>query len=170
MFFTAGKYQYGHRTVAYRSDYCLSCDDNTVSVQQRTFAVLQVYYVPVLPLGFRKHWHCTRCRKNPHARVKTSQGINILGLGVFSLFAAMTWLLPFKNSDDAEAVWGLRIGSGCLVALFAALILFHKRGSSMTLSERREALPRFTPTHCLFCGEPFNATAQSCAECQVEYL
>jgi hypothetical protein len=90
MFITAGRYQYCRRTVAYRNDYCLSCADNTVSQQQRTFDVFHVYFFPVLPLGFRRHWYCVRCKQNPHTRVKTSQGIKILGLCMFSLFAVIS--------------------------------------------------------------------------------
>lgn len=170
MFITAGRYQYCRRTVAYRSDYCLACDDNTVSEQQRTFDVFHVYFFPVLPLGFRRHWYCVRCRQNPHARVKTSQGIKILGLCLFSLFAIISWIIPNDKPEDEEAMWGLRIGSTCLVALFVGLIWFHKPGSEQTLTERHDAIPRFAPSQCLACGEPLADNSPTCAECQVEYL
>ncbi len=163
-----GRYRCCGRTVAYRGDYCLSCDCHTVSEQNRTLDILHVYFLPILPLGFRKHWHCTKCKNDPHARVQTSNEFKILGVMAFSALAVLSWLIPMEQPDDVAVVWTMRIGGICVASVFAISVLVHK--PSLTQQEKMGEIPRFSPENCLVCGEELDDSSRECVQCRVEYL
>ncbi len=163
-----GTHQFGRRTIAYRGDFCLSCDRHTISQQQRTFNVFHLYWIPLLPLGFRRHWHCIECRNDPHARVQTSQGIKILGLCAFLFFAGVSWMVPMTEPGDAPIVWSLRVVMTGLALVFTALVFHHK--PNPTLAEKMGQIPRFAPQRCLACGAPLDEAVSHCPQCDVEYL
>jgi hypothetical protein len=53
-----GRYRLLSRRVGYRADYCLTCDSPRIAEQYRTLDLFHIYFVPLLPLGLWRHWHC----------------------------------------------------------------------------------------------------------------
>src|SRR5258708_39448951 len=56
-----GVHSYNSRIVAYRNDFCLSCEAPRRAHQVRSFKAYRVFYIPVLPLGFWREWQCSEC-------------------------------------------------------------------------------------------------------------
>jgi hypothetical protein len=75
-----GRYRFAQRVLAFRRDFCLSCDSERVAYLVRSFDALHLYWVPLVPLGFLKRWTCATCKNPPHRRVKTSKPMKVFGL------------------------------------------------------------------------------------------
>lgn len=161
-----GRHRWATRTVAFRGDYCLSCDSCTVSRQVSTLDFFHVYWVPLLPLGRWKHWHCQECGCNPHERVRMGRGYKLVGAIACLVVFVMSFLIPME--PDAEStIWGMRVGGGLLFAAFCFAWWIHNDGSLLT--EKLMAVPEFRPTICLACDNELVAHANSCPFCFVRY-
>ena len=109
MFLIHGVYHWGGKRIAYRSDYCLSCEAPCIAEQMRTFDAGHLFFVPVLPLGYRKRWHCATCGNNPHERVKTARRTLVVGAVVAALFGIIACMVPIEGGDDAMGMWIMRL-------------------------------------------------------------
>jgi hypothetical protein len=63
-----GAYYYRRKPVAFRNDYCLSCNAPRRSIAIRSFDVGHFFWIPILPVGFWRHWVCSVCGRKPHSR------------------------------------------------------------------------------------------------------
>src|SRR4051794_39405709 len=88
-----GIYHFSPQRAAYRNDYCLSCDTVRVAEQVKTLDVVHFYFIPVVPLGRRKHWRCAVCGHDPHERVKSTQRFKVLTAIMFGFLAVLGWLV-----------------------------------------------------------------------------
>src|SRR5262249_35658489 len=86
-----GIYKVARRIVAFRNDYCLSCAAPRLAYRHRTFDILHVFWLPVLPLGMWKRWHCSACGNDPHRQFRTSRGMKWLGIALLAFFALVFW-------------------------------------------------------------------------------
>jgi len=82
-----GSYSYRKTIVAYRNDYCLTCDAPRLAHRIRSLEVLHVYFIPLLPLGFFRNWKCSACGADPHVSVRTSKVMKWMGVGVLAVLA-----------------------------------------------------------------------------------
>lgn len=154
-----GMYRWRPKRLAFRNDYCLSCREPRRSVQIRTLDVLHIFWIPILPLGFRKRWFCTTCGRQPHASRKTRRPFKWAGLFVLLFFAVISWSVPLTG-DTALWMWALRLGS----PLGAVVLLVHllKTGKDPSLKERLAGVPHATDTVCPFCGSQLLTIASGC--------
>jgi len=119
-----GVYRWWPRRIAFRNDYCLRCGQETRAEQIRTFDVGHIFWIPLLPSGFWKHWYCFKCRHNPHESPRTRRIFKWIGLAILILFAMVFWTTPL-DPDFVIGTWIFRIG-----APIAALLTFaHLRGT-----------------------------------------
>jgi ribosomal protein S27AE len=150
MLLVHGRYFWRRTIVAYRNDFCLSCDKARVAWQHRTFDVLHVFWVPVLPLGFWKRWHCGECGGNPHANPRTRKGFKWLGVAALALFTLAAWGVPASEPrDDLVFLWSVRLG-GPLATIWAAWATLRSPADP----DLTEALRRVRPisdTNCPLC-------------------
>ena len=105
-----GKYRLFKKILAYRNDYCLTCDKYGTSIYLRSLHVLHVFWVLVLPVGIWKVWHCEECGSHPHRRAQTKLGYRIIGCVLLALFVLINWVEPISDAD-AGAGWTVRIVS-----------------------------------------------------------
>src|ERR1035438_6787107 len=70
MLIVRGAFHFRPKRVAFRDDYCLSCRAPRRAVAVRTFDVGHIFWIPILPVGFWRHWVCSVCGGDPHARSK----------------------------------------------------------------------------------------------------
>ena len=167
-----GVYHFWPKKVGFRNDYCLSCEAPRRSIAVRTFDVGHIFWVPILPVGFWKHWSCSVCRRDPHVNPKTRRSFKWIGLVCLLLLSAMFWSAP---SDAGLGVlpWIMRIlPLGGAVALFIQLMLTPKEPS---LRERLAAIPPADDAVCPFCSTPLTAAGiaapssrWSCPACGAE--
>jgi hypothetical protein len=118
MLIVYGTYRFAPRLVAYRNDWCNHCDKPVLAQQWRSFYVGHLFWIPFLPLGFYKTWRCKVCTKNPRDRLRTSLGMIVAGLVVFSLIFVLMLFGPYSGKD-AAMFWAMRLGFGTLAVVFA---------------------------------------------------
>ena len=145
-----GTYRLGRRRLAYRNDFCLSCEEERISEQHRTFDLFHIFWIPLLPLGFRKRWHCTECGNNPHERVKTSKPIKIAAVVLLAIFSIVMWTMPIESPDDAIGAWVMRI----LVpaGLVAMIISIVRDKGAVNIEDKLQSIAPLEGDTCHFCG------------------
>lgn len=169
-----GTYHFSRKLVAYRYDYCMNCENPRVAGQWRTFDVLHLCFVPLIPLGFWKRWACSACGKPPHARVKTSRGVKILGAVISLVWSGISFYCAIftspKSGEDNSGLWTM----GALgIAAFAYLCysLSQKETPAPDLNEQLGRLQTPTEMSCPFCGGRLQSGLTTfCEGCGVQRL
>jgi hypothetical protein len=147
-----GIYSWGRRRVAYRNDYCLTCDALRIAFQHRTVDVLHVFWIPVLPLGVWWRWHCALCGQDPHAHVRTRRGYKWAGAAVLLLMALSGWAVsPDEKPDDAIFIWVMRLG-GLAAAGWAAWAAANSPPDRQ-LKDMLRAVQPILDAECPVCGD-----------------
>lgn len=162
-----GKHRWQPQVLAYRNDYCLTCDLPRISVLRKTNDFLHLYYVPVLPVGRSKHWHCLECDGDPHARVKTGRGTKLVAAILAWMIAAIFWALPV-NPADQFAFKCIALGAAIGGLILSLAWLYHK--PVVSLSEGLKSVPRLSPEFCINCDAELLPLADYCPDCEVEYF
>jgi hypothetical protein len=150
MLIVHGTYSWGRRLVAYRNDYCLRCDAQRLAFQHRTFDVLHVFFVPLVPLGLWKRWHCSVCGNDPHVSGRTRKSLKWAGVAILLLMSVSGWAVSTREKpEDAAFIWGMRILAPAAFAwaLWATL----KAPPEVKLEERLRAVPPNMDSTCPVC-------------------
>jgi hypothetical protein len=164
-----GIYHWRRRLLAFRNDYCLSCGRPRLAFLNRTLAVLHVFWVPVLPLGFWSRWLCGQCGRPPHRRVTTARPLKWIGTGLLVLGAVVFWATtPGRGRDDAAMVWTFRIG----LPVAAAFAIRHtlKAKPPERLAEKLRGIAANRDSTCPRCGTTLTVAAPwyRCGGCGLE--
>jgi hypothetical protein len=164
MFIVTGAYHFWPKRVAFRDDYCLSCQAPRRSIAVRTFDVGHIYWIPILPVGFWRHWKCTACSRDPHTNPKTRRSFLWAGLLCLVAVSVILWAVPSVNPGAGG--WILRIAAP---AVGIALFLYLQRAPKTTsLRARLAAIPPAADAVCPFCSTPLLAgTRWSCPGCGI---
>lgn len=165
-----GTYQLARKRVAVRNDFCNSCERVCLSEQWRSFDFGHLYWIPLMPLGSRKHWICLLCNQDPRARYKTKRGFKIAGLIVTFLFAAL-FFSASPSPDDKEMtptlVWSCRLGATAAFLGFAYSVF--KRVPETSEDERRACVVPLSVDSCVYCGGRLkHDTVIYCPGCDVQ--
>ncbi len=160
-----GFYRFQPRRVAFRNDYCLSCGQARRAVQVRTFVVLHLFWIPLVPLGFWKRWSCTVCHRDPHASPKTRRSYKWAGLVVLLFFSVFFWAMPVEP-DFVAGAWLVRVAA----PLGAVLLFLHllRTPQDPSLNEKLATVLPAQDLTCPFCGTPLVLGPRcSCPVCGV---
>lgn len=170
MIIPSGVYSFKRKLVAYRNDFCLSCEAPRRALQIRSFDVVHLFFVPALPLGFLRHWRCSVCGGDPHIYPRTRKGFQWAGVVLLAIFTAAIWLTPGSGGDDSSvAFWAMRIAYpiGLVFALRYAL----NSKPDLRLPEKlRDVMPA-QESICPFCHGLFILAPGDrwlCSQCGVE--
>lgn len=163
-----GRYQFNRKRIAYRNDFCLSCEEQRVAEKHRTFDMGHVFFVPILPLGNHDRWHCTQCGNNPHARVRTSRTLLIVFAVAVGLFTIVTWTGPFlPPSESAIMIWSMRL---IFTLGFIALVLgLRKKEPEVGLAEKLSHVVPLSMDQCARCGNGLRSDG-FCAMCLMHHV
>ncbi len=161
-----GTYHFFARKTGFRNDYCLSCNAKTRSFRVRTFDVLHLFWIPLLPLDFWSRWFCGTCGKRPHSNVRTRRSFKVAGLVLLVALAVIFWSLPV-DPGKAVGFWFCRLASPLgIVATFIHL-RNAKRGPNL-----KEFLAAVEPANdfvCPICGTPLVASGiWTCPRCGIQ--
>lgn len=163
MFLIHGTYHLSPKRVAFRNDFCLKCGVPRRAFQIRTFDLLHIFWVPLLPLGFWKRWRCGTCGSDPHANVRTRRSYKIAGIAILLLMGVGFWLAPMEK-DLVEVTWAFRIGAP-LLAVWAVWNVV-KTPVEPSLARRLAEIPANEDAACPVCGFPLaNTPNWHCSHC-----
>jgi hypothetical protein len=145
-----GTYSWGRKLVAYRNDYCLTCAAERVAFRHRTFDVFHIFFVPILPLGLWKRWHCAVCGQDPHASPRTRKSLKWAGVAVLALMTLSAFgVSPREKPDDAVFIWVVRLG-GPLATAWAAWATL-KSPPDVRLRDRLRGVSPLLDATCPLC-------------------
>jgi len=164
-----GIYHWKPRRTAFRNDYCRNCQTDRLSVLIRTFDVLHVFWIPLLPLGFWSRWFCTVCGQRPHAATRTRRGFKIAGVVALVLFAFVAWVVPVEEEkDDAWLHWAMRFGLP--ISAVALTVSAVRQPREPSLRQRLAAVRPFEGWNCPLCGaQLLNIPELHCPNCRAEH-
>lgn len=141
---------YKPRIVKYRNDFCVSCNAPRRAHQIRSFKAYQLYYIPIVPLGFWREWRCSECGRDPHVysrSMRRSRWAIVLIAGFFALAGVIE---SFDKQDSAATAWLMRLG---LPAAFFVLLWFALRKKpDRALREKLKAVGPDRDDACALCG------------------
>jgi len=159
MLIEIGEYHLWPKPVAFRNDYCLTCQRERRAIRSRTLDVVHVFYVPVLPVGFWKHWSCSACGRDPHGRRGSRSSLKWFSMLVLIVLALLFWLEP-----------GTPVAVRAIITTLSVLLVLYllRSPSEMAMREKLAAVPSATDTICPFCQTPMvGGTQWSCPACGV---
>jgi hypothetical protein len=165
MFLIHGSYRFWPKLVGFRNDYCLTCRAPRRSIAIRTFDVGHIFWIPILPVGFWKHWQCSNCGKDPHKTTKTRRSFKWIGLFLLIVLAVMSWVEPVAPPDEWLG-WIFRIGCPVLAMLLFANLM--RASKELSLSQALKSVEPASDTTCPLCSTPLLAGPRwSCPGCRV---
>ena len=163
-----GTYHFLPKTTAFRNDYCLACAAPRRSFRIRTFDVLHVFWIPLLPVGLWSRWHCSACGGDPHVSGKTRRSFKIAGLVLLALFAVLFWIVPIEPGEEAT-FWVLRFAA----PIGAILTFRHLRSAPPDTNLARELtrIPPASDMSCPGCSTPLVRSADwYCPQCGMKRM
>lgn len=164
-----GVHSYKSRTVAYRNDFCISCDEPRRAYQIRSFKAYQIYYIPVIPLGFWREWQCSECERDPHKYPGSSKRMWWVAVILAGFFALTGIIASFEQQDSMLTVWLLRLALPALFLVILWLALRNKPDRAL-----REKLQRVSPDQdnsCALCGGSLVLNhGWNCSQCGVSRM
>ena len=166
MLLVYGVYNFHPKRIAFRNDYCLFCARPRRSVQMRSFDVVHFFWIPLIPLGFRRRWRCTACGRLPHVPRGTRPAVAWAFLAVLVILGVAVWMIPL-TAHDWIFEWVMRVA----VPVFAIFTLVHisRVPQGPSLKEKLAAVAPASDTVCPFCGTALLLLSSqgSCPRCGV---
>jgi len=98
------------RVVAYRNDFCVSCESPRRAHRIRSIKFLHIFFIPVLPIGFWYQWKCSVCGRHPHHVQQATSGWKKVAVMLLGMVTAVVWVSPGSETGNSPLVtWLLRI-------------------------------------------------------------
>jgi len=158
---------YKPRTIAYRNDFCVSCDGPRRAHLIRSFKAYQIYYIPVVPLGFWREWLCSECGKDPHVYSRELRRMR-WGMVMLTGFFSIAGVVASLDQESAIATrWLLRL---LFPALFFGALWFalRKKPEPSVREKLKEVSPNLDNTCALCDGALVQNHGWRCSECHAE--
>jgi hypothetical protein len=159
MLIVVGRYFFKPKRLAFRNDFCLTCNQPRRSARIRTFDVAQIMFIPILPLGFWKRWLCSACGRDPHANTKTRRPFLWVGLVIAILLAALVWVMPI-DPDIVAGTWVFRIAMPLCAVLAGERLI--RTGHDLTLKQQLALIPPAADVNCPFCSTALIFVSSQC--------
>jgi hypothetical protein len=162
-----GTYHIGRKRVSCRNAYCTTCRAPRFTEGRRSFVVLHLFFIPILPVAAVVRWFCHTCGNEIDARRPSRPWILVAGAGIGLL---MTFAGVMVVVDGHEVVSGL----GCLILgplLVIGLIHLIRKQDYRGYVASQEQVPPLPGDHCPYCAAPvFAAETPHCHACKVDIL
>jgi hypothetical protein len=161
-----GTYHWKPKRIAFRADYCRSCQGSRLAVLIRTIDVLHAFWIPILPLGMWSRWFCATCGNRPHQSTRTRLGFKVAGAVALALYSAVFWMSP--SAADDRTVWLLRIVFPLLTVLL--IVSAVRQPLERDLQARLAEVAEFQGWICPLCGgELIQVPKLLCTRCHAEH-
>jgi hypothetical protein len=154
----------------------MSCEQQVRADRMRAFVVLHVQFIPLVPLGFWKHWQCSSCGRPPSCPPTARTSILALGAVVFGLFGLFGLLSLWVGLtvDKVETAVMLAIGTGFCGASAGLSLWCVQRNLAPSYAEKFADVAASDATTCPGCGaelemSPVDDTME-CVVCGIQRL
>jgi len=107
MLIVYGAHRFKRTRVAYRRDFCLTCEQERIIFWIRSFLVGHLYGIPNLPLWFRKERRCSSCSQDPATRTRTSANLVAVFAALIAVVALMMSIGVVADPKAREPVFVL---------------------------------------------------------------
>jgi hypothetical protein len=157
-----GVYHWSPKRIQFRNDYCLSCSAQRVAIRVRTFDVIHIFGIPILPLGFWKRWKCTVCKRDPHHE----HGARLWKWFFFFLLIVLAITSWIDQTTSTVVISVLRL----IFIAGAAMLLVNllRTPADPSWKEKIAFIDPATDTICPFCRTPLlGGDAWRCPSCGV---
>jgi hypothetical protein len=145
-----GVHSYKSRIVAYRNDFCISCDAPRRAHRVRSFKAYQLYYIPVVPLGYWREWQCSECGRDPHVYPGTPRNVRWALVLLSGFFAIAGVIASFDEQRSTATMWLMRL---VFPALFFTAVWFAlTKRPDRALREKLKAVSSDQDNTCALCG------------------
>lgn len=160
-----GHYRWGTRRAACKHEYCTICQRERMVEGYRSFRVIHLFFVPVIPLGNFTDWRCSTCGKDPYSKRPMPPWISVPGFVLGACAFVGVAIAPWEDDDFQSRIIMLCI-FGALAA-FSGYSLFGKRRREyLALRRAVQPLPKDV---CPLCGQPtLQRSKIRCELCRVE--
>jgi hypothetical protein len=168
MLIVHGIYRFSKKFTAFRNDFCANCGLPCGAVQIRTFDVHHIFWLPLIPVGFKKRWYCTRCDQQSDVYAGTRRPFKWIGLFLLLLLSPLLWFLPLEGEQDRGFVIFIRVLR--FGAPFAAILTAWHLRRTRNERSRQDWLSHVPPAddaNCPFCQTPLMVLSGqgSCPSC-----
>lgn len=139
-----------------------------MSFQHRTVDFLHIFWIPVLPLGIWRRWHCSVCSSDPHASPGTRRVFKWLGVVVLAIISLAGWAAPVSGTlEEVMIAWAFRLVGpiGTVWALRVAM----RSPADVNLKEHLAAVRPNLESVCPLCNGPMVPTESTlqCTRCGI---
>lgn len=164
MFLIFGTHFFGLRNYAYKFMYCNHCKMPRLFIQTRAFAWGHIFWIPLIPLGYKYNWYCASCAKDDNA-VPTSFGSKlVLLIALLTAFYFVTFGKLVDSLGESTIWW--QIGVGILVMWSLYTVVYHFKTKEK--NKYKYILPLEDKEFCAICdGELVisNKKQLQCKDC-----
>jgi hypothetical protein len=129
------------------------------------FDMGHLFFIPILPMGFRNRWHCTICGSNPHERARTSKVLIGFLAVLVAVMVFLFWLPPLIPASEPATVWGFRFGT--LAALAGLIYWLRISKPAPDLKEKLAGVQPLPNDKCIYCQGDLDRDA-ACPTCKVQ--
>ena len=144
-------YRFRPKLTGYKRDLCNKCEEPRILALVKTYDIFAPYFIPLVPLGYRKRWYCTICRHPAYDRYRTRTGIKVLALITVGLVTLMAGTGVIVGGPDALPAFGVSV---LCVGLIVVLVKWIRSGVKRpSIEDLREEVRPLDESRCRLCNE-----------------
>ncbi len=170
MFILHGTYRFGLKKIGVRRDICNNCKRECIAEEWQSFHCHHFFFIPLIPLGTRKEWHCTLCNADPRYKSSANGLLKILGGLVCFCTLMGTIALWGSTPDDLDAgpLWLMRFIFPAVFGVVLWATFIRQPQPTLTPQQRRSMLTPLDDKECFYCHGPLDLNPTlHCPRCQV---
>lgn len=173
MLVLTGTYNFLPRIVAFRSDFCRSCQSDTISFGRRTVDAFHVFWIPLVPLGIWTRWFCNSCGERPHNPTTVRRPVRLFVVFFFFLLSVMLWFLVlfalFTSVSQSPEARGFLVAALVMTVLLVLSIFWAWEFQSDKFKSRLSEVQPFSGHACPLCsGSLVISDKLTCRDCGAE--
>ncbi|RYD34274.1 MAG: hypothetical protein EOP85_19990 [Verrucomicrobiaceae bacterium] len=162
-----GTYKVGMKRVACRNAYCDTCARPRFTECFRSWLILHVFFIPLLPIGFIRRWFCSVCRHQVDGGQSIRPYILRAGLVACRIMVA-AGVIMWVNGAGRDFSVGFIFIWGVLAVTFATLRKKQVYRDYIASVVKVEPL---RTDQCPYCHSPLFAKATPrCERCKVDLM